>query len=29
VLVPLGFGVGSWYRNRRAQRDYLRSSGRA
>ena len=29
VLVPIGFGVGSWYRNRRAQRDYLRSSGRA
>jgi hypothetical protein len=29
VLVPIAFGVGSWYRNRRAQRDYLRSSGRA
>ena len=28
VLVPLGFGIGSWYRNRRAQRDYLRASGR-
>jgi hypothetical protein len=26
--VPLGFGIGSWYRNRRAQRDYLRASGR-
>jgi len=29
VLVPIGFGVGTWYRNRRAQREYLRSSGRA
>jgi hypothetical protein len=23
VLAPLGFGLGSWYRNRRARRDYL------
>lgn len=29
VLLPLGFGVGAWVRNRRAQREYLRSSGRA
>ena len=29
VLVPIGFGVGTWYRNRRARREYLRSSGRA
>jgi hypothetical protein len=24
VLAPLGFGLGTWYRNRRARRDYLR-----
>lgn len=27
VLVPLGILLGSWYRNRRAERDYLRAHG--
>lgn len=27
VLVPLGILLGSWYRNRRAEREYLRASG--
>jgi hypothetical protein len=29
VVVPLAIGIGVWYRNRRAERDYLRSTGRA
>lgn len=28
VLTPLAIGIGVWYRNRRAQREYLRSTGR-
>ena len=28
VLVPLAVGMVVWYRNRRAERDYLRSTGR-
>jgi hypothetical protein len=24
VLAPIGFGVGAWYRNRKARRDFLR-----
>jgi hypothetical protein len=27
VLAPLGILLGSWYRNRRAERDYLRAHG--
>jgi hypothetical protein len=26
VLAPLGIGVGLWYRNRRAAREYARGS---
>jgi hypothetical protein len=29
VLTPIGIGVGSWYRNRRAEREYLRTHGRS
>jgi hypothetical protein len=28
VLTPLGIGIGGWVRDRRAEREYLRSSGR-